>query len=101
MSEEEKQAIECLKWDMLDSEQINIILNLIDKQQKEIEEKEMLIKILRKTKPIEEVFHDLIKEKEYISKDKIREFIKERTKPETYNFKTISVKELQELLEED
>lgn len=37
MSEEEKNALRCLEWDMLDSKQIEIILNLIDKQQKEIE----------------------------------------------------------------
>lgn len=36
----------------------------------------------------------------YISKDKIRTFIKEEIKEGTYNFKTISAKRLRELLEE-
>jgi len=38
-------------------------------------------------------------EKNYISKDKIMEFIKEETKEGTYNFKSISAKRLKELLE--
>lgn len=38
--------------------------------------------------------------KNYISKDKIRELIKEKAKTDTYNFKTISVKDINELLEE-
>ena len=36
----------------------------------------------------------------YISKDKIRDFIKVETKEGTYNFKTISAKRLKEFLEE-
>lgn len=44
MSEEEKNAIKCLELDMLDTEQIDIIINLIDKQQKEIERLSRIIK---------------------------------------------------------
>ena len=39
-------------------------------------------------------------DKNYISKDKIMEFIKEETKKGTYSYKTISAKRLKELLEE-
>lgn len=41
-----------------------------------------------------------IEMKNYIHKDRIKEFIKEETKEGTYNFKTISAKRLKELLEQ-
>ena len=95
MSEEEKKAIEDLKKlkmgieylnlivrvkDEVDIKAIDIILNLLEKQQKEIEELTRLKNIYKNTRPIGEVFHDLLKEKEYINKDKIREKIKEYDK---------------------
>ena len=45
LSEEEKNALKCLEWDMLDSKQIKMILNLIDKQQAELEKQKRLNEI--------------------------------------------------------
>lgn len=90
MSEEEKEAIKCLELDMLDNKQIEIILNLIEKQQKEIEEikekyGELFIKyemkkllFIRKDHISNKLKEELYIRKDtlnddYISKDKIKE----------------------------
>lgn len=101
MSEEEKEAIALLvvfnlannlqhisEKDFADIKKANrIILNLIEKQQKELERFN------------NEMDLDYV-DKNFIPKDKIRTLIKESNYPDTYNFKTISVSKLKELLEE-
>ena len=119
MNEEEKRAIECLKnrleilhnntqWATENS--IKVVLNLIDKQQKEIEELK---------KEYEELYKDNLKQwedkcklaieldNETVSKDKIREKIKEienveidKISREEYNRKEFAIEILLELLEE-
>ena len=83
MNEEEKKAIESLKWYFEDSKsldiakQTDIVLNLIEKQQKEIENlKELMAHKNGYTKQLEE---DLFENASnyVVSKDKIREKIKD------------------------
>lgn len=90
MSEEEKKAIQCFKlikeglenngqeywsFNTLNPKEIETILNLLDKQQKEIEENQVLIDDIKE--------HNIVYidtpefEEKFISKDKIREKIKE------------------------
>jgi len=109
MSEEEKEAIKCLEVDMLDNKQIEIILNLIKKQQEEIEyykkQNENRTKIktcMTHNLPDNAEIICMIREdfernfgNDFISKDKIREKIEELSNG-TYDAKII----LQELLEE-
>ena len=115
MNEEEKQAFEILKglefyeyeWyvrtDILVGhanetvervrKAIEIIVSLINKQQKQ---KEKLKKELRQERTMNiEALNTL---KECIHKDKIKDLIKEKAKTDTYNFKTIAVKDIEELL---
>lgn len=68
-SEEEKKAIEWLKKATFFSERLYapIILNLIEKQQKEIE----ALKIIHET------YKEVVDKGDFISKDKIKEKIKE------------------------
>ena len=116
MSEEEKNSIEYLKTRLYGNEgckfidvgqsDLKTLLNLIKKQQKEIEK---LKEKNKKYQGIEEgttiiykskakyVREDRI-EKYYIDKNKIREFVKKETKQDTYNFDCISAKKLEELL---
>lgn len=136
LSEEEKEAIETIeflkkkKWykyggdsgtEILDEDEkkdVDIILNLIDKRQKEIEEKNCLIDVLQHK--IEELLDNKkeinyikpidIKVQNYISKDKIRELIekyeqdyKRQDKEELFNLTKITagkLSALNELLEE-
>ena len=116
MNKEEKKAIKNMKVfarsheDMtgVTAKEINKALKLIEKQQKEIEELEAKNKqyqgiekgttIIYKSKA-KYVREDRI-EKYYINKNKIREIIKEKAKTDTYNFKTIDIKDLEELLGE-
>ena len=84
LSEEEKKAIEILNTFELrrktinykeisleDTQSVKIVLNLIEKQQKEIEELNELLK----SKTMRISFENI---DNYISKDKIREFMKEQ-----------------------
>ena len=117
MNKEEKEAIERIKrqTDTTYEQRKNrlwyylkISLNLIKKQQKEIDklkeknkkyqgiEKGTTIIYKSKAKYVRE---DRI-EKYYINKNKIREFIKKETKQDTYNFDCISTKKLEKLLGE-
>ena len=91
LSEEEKQAIEELKEDIKDMEEneeiihiplfkneAKILLNLIEKLQKEITRlQNKLLDKIEGTKIIKEETTEYIKEN-YISKDKIRKLIKEK-----------------------
>ena len=43
MSEEIENALKCLEMDMLDNTQIELLLNYIDKLQKEVEEKTTIL----------------------------------------------------------
>ena len=43
MSEEIENALKCLEMDMLDNTQIELLLNYIDKLQKELEEKTTIL----------------------------------------------------------
>ena len=78
MSEEEKKAIESLRKNRgVSFAQADIISNLIDKQQKEIEEMREELQMyvdtnLMKQRVIQEILSD-----NWVSKDKIREKIKE------------------------
>ena len=106
MNKEEKKAISELKhfsnetpyWKQeeyssseVDS-YIKIVLNLIEKQQKEIEE--------LKNIDLTIVYMDGLFDGEKKLKDKLREIIKEKAKTDTYNFKTIDIKDLEEILGE-
>ena len=112
MNKKEINAIKCLEVDMLDNKQIEIILNLIKKQQKEIEE-------LKKHKEHEQEYQNgevfsakqiYYIEENYIDKDKIREKIEKyekdyerQDKEELFNMTKITagkLSALQELLEE-
>lgn len=117
MNEEEKEVIEFLKHSLYEYEEIDtsvleyidknhkIIYKLILKQQKEIKE------LKDKNKTLERLLQGNLYEmyKYYrelansyqancISKDKIKELIKEKAKTDTYNFTTIAVKDIEELL---
>lgn len=131
-SKEEKKAIETLETEGTENNflEVRILLNLVDKQQKEIEEKTTIImagaeKVKQLEKEVEELNLDLEEmtksnnhKKEnwvhknilnsYISKDKIREKIKEleitRNSCITDNGFTIMsvvISNLKELLEEN
>lgn len=123
MRKEENQAIEYWKRDIefyhyntqLATEYYaQIILNLIEKQQKELDqEKEKnknLIKQLQDlSKQLREKEQENIKMRsnfilslnDFILKDKIRAFIKKETFEGRYSFDLISAKRLKKLLEED
>lgn len=132
MSDEENKVIDRLKQtidfnsflyiDDLGDNDIKIILNVIDKQQKEIEELRKYIQKYKIRIPMPEEYCNreswgeeiTIAQKEYISKDKIREKIKELNDLESNFFqklieiarKTGSLTEmtqniLKELLEEN
>ena len=127
MNEEEKQAIGFLKHSLFEYEEIDtsvleyidknhkIIYKLILKQHKEIEKRLKEIDSLYKMMSAkDERIENLIElvnqyndmqyirkiEEKYISKDKIKELIKEKAKTDTYNFRTIAVKDIKELLGE-
>lgn len=116
LSNEEKKAIELLKnknteyyYRFIDvRDAVSTLLNLTDKQQKEIEEKNCLIDVLQHRieelldnkkeinyiKPIDIPVHN------YISKDKIRERIKEARKIKWHTPKLV-IEYFEELLEEN
>ena len=71
---------------------VKIILDIIEKQQKEIEE--------LKNIDLTMVYMDGFFDGEKKLKDKLREIIKEKAKTDTYNFKTIDIKDLEEILGE-
>lgn len=119
MTEEENKAIESLKtkiefmgdnyYKIMGSQVFNdlrketkVALNLIEKLQKEIEEKTIIIMAgAEKVKQLEKEF--IIKQEvkeNYIPKDKIRELIKEPTII-TSDGDYISVKKVKKLLEEE
>lgn len=107
MDEEEKKAIDKLQYTIeinqnilngieIDEQVIKSMettLNLIDKQQKEIERLKEFEKYYENEKVIWQ-------RKDYVSKDKIKELIEEKAMTDTYNFKTIAVKDIEELLGE-
>ena len=128
MNEEEKEAIDWLK-DELDDEkkshkncnysykgvtglygnnEVEIALKLIDKQQREIEElkennKDLDEQNFKYTIKIASLQTDVQETTNWIHKnwkDKIKELIKEKAKTDTYNFTTIAVKDIEELLGE-
>lgn len=84
----------------------NKILDLefkIKKQQKEIEElkhdNSILCEIAYTGKRIQPPYTMVYTGTDnFISKDKIKELIKEKAKTDTYNFRTIAVKDIEELL---
>ena len=101
MNKEEKQAYNYLEkyinWETcgernLDGD-IKTILNLVKKQQKEIED--LTDKIGEEINFNKSLLETL---KECIHKDRIRKLIKEKAKTDTYNFKTIAIKDLEVLL---
>lgn len=87
MSEEEKNALKCLEWDMLDSKQIEIVLNLIDKQQKEI----VLLKY--------NIANLKARQEDMIHTDKIKEIIKKYAEEDVITYKELTdlVAELNDL----
>ena len=127
MSDEEQIALETLKevasddfdtlGDDISPKMAQNILNVIDKQQKEIEEKRIIIfagaeKVKQLEKEIEalEIIHntykEMIEENNYISKDKIREILKDLDEFDTTFFNASTLKEatkksLNDLLEEN
>lgn len=121
MSEEEKEAIEMLEKFIIEHKLYNIkqsdnlelnikkVLNLIEKQQKEIEELEDFIKHAQIIVPFEntnikenEPLADIVEveHKEYISKDKIKELIENNEEDIDYSVHDI-IKDLKELLGEE
>lgn len=100
--------IEERKYNRVDIEQIKIqeaLEGLLDLYQKEKEKNKKYQGIENGTTIIYKskakyVREDRI-EKYYIDKNKIRELIREKAQTDTYNFKTIDIKDLEELLEED
>ena len=106
MSEEEKEAIDKLKrsanYFVMPIYETTIILNLIEKQQKEIENlKELMAHKNGYTKQLEE---DLFENASnyVVSKDKIREKIKELDEKWHVLYRDSEVKDiLKELLEEE
>lgn len=111
MSEEEKREYEELK-SLLYTGTISQygkrkLIDIIEKQQKEIERIEKKLKRYQKYLRDSEKKCDKLleleyteRERDYISKDKIKELIKEKAKTDTYNFTTIAVKDIEELLGE-
>lgn len=100
MNEEEKEAIEILQGlctdDCVNNDIVKTIVKLIEKQQKEIERiNEILIWKQEHEEQLQKEIEEL-----YISKDKIKELIKEKAKTDTYNFRTIAIKDIKELLGE-
>lgn len=100
MNEEEKEAIEKLDYELtyswvhnqgISKETLKLFKDIIEKQQREIQE-------LKGINAIQEYRIEDIDPREFISKDKIRKLIKEKSKTDTYNFKTIAVKDIEELL---
>lgn len=81
---------------------INAHQGLLDLYQKEKEKNKELKK---ENEKLDEKFKyavpDEIVDELYISKDKIRQLIKNKAYTDTYNFKTIAVKDILELLEEN
>ncbi len=110
MSEEEK-AIETLKevasddfdtlGDDISPKMAQNILNLIDNQQKEIEEKDKYIKAIAdiRIQDSKENYSDVI-DKYFISKDKIREKIK-KAKEIKWQIPKLVIEYFEELLEEN
>ena len=124
MSEEEQEKL----YELLFKDTKNKLEETIKKQQKQIEELkekskkceyyEMVASELYRSRISKENEIEELKDKNaslqkeiklmksinindnYISKDKIRKFIKEKAKTDTYNFTTIVVKDIEELLEE-
>ena len=117
MNEQEKQAIDWLKEELDDEKkshkncnhsykgvtglygnnEVEIALKLIEKQQKEIEELKDEYK--REVFEYQEFVEDTkVAVQDYIEKYKIKDLIKEKAKTDTYNFKTIAVKDIEELL---
>ena len=123
MDKEEKKAVDYLKNDVVywldkgkdfvvidigENEKLHSILNLIDKQQKEIEKKNSLIDVLQHRieefldnkkeiiyiKPIDIPVHN------YISEDKIRERIK-KAKEIKWHTPKLVIEYFEELLEEN
>ena len=113
MNKEEKEAIEKFEnllkkhfedkkidsLDYLDYFEGVTILNLIENQQKEIERLKNEYK--REVFEHQEFVEDTkVAVQDYIKKYKIKDLIKEKAKTDTYNFKTIAVKDIEELLGE-
>lgn len=119
MSEEEKKAITNLidqvkfwKKNNIENSDDEILLNLIDNQQKEIEEqREEIDKLNYKLAGISTISNYNIDITQFISKDKIREKIKKEEKhketikklfPDSFNYhiQEYAIEVLKELLEE-
>lgn len=128
MNEEEKQAIEYWKThieilhcntQIASEHYIKVLLDLVEKQQKEIEGLKFKYQARKdRTKVIIEELQEELEENEnkyddfttaYLQgvydgkknlKYKIKELIEEKAKTDTYNFKTIAVKDIEELLGE-
>ena len=103
LSEEEKKAIEYIKEfrnevfegvgnKSIMAKNIDILLNILDKQQKEIEE-------LKSINQIQKYRIEVIDEREFISKDKIREKI-EKAKEIKWHTPKLVIEYFEELLEE-
>ena len=101
MSEEEKEAIDKLKrsanYFVMPIYETTIILNLIEKQQKEIEE----LKVINQ---MQKYRIETIDERELVSKDKIRDLINkdafEVNTKEYGNIEVIDINNIHELLKE-
>lgn len=103
MNEEEKKAIERFKananYCITSKETTQTILNLIEKQQKEIEELNKYIEDRAKIgKNIQTFINKDYVEQEYISKDKIKAKIEELEQWELYNMKIPRLSTLDERL---
>lgn len=100
MNKEEKKAIEEFKDLHCGDYFCDVILNLIEKQQREIKGKEALIDTLEHN---DIVYQDVIREyeKDFISKDKIKKKIKEYEEHCVTHYDEHAVNVLLELLEEN
>lgn len=112
MSEEEKKALELIKINnkhrYCDKDDVDFLLNLIEKQQKELEQEKEKNKELEKYKTYYEEMEEV--NKKFIAVDKIKEKIEE-TNSEKLNYsedeyylenevKGYAIDKLKELLEE-
>ena len=105
MTEEEKKAIKEIEnyLDYEGSVSINAISTLYTLYNKEKEKNKKLKELLQKKN---NYTHQLEKDlfegcsNYVVRKDELREIIKEKAKTDTYNFKTIDIKDLEEILGE-
>lgn len=99
----EKVILDYNCYNSIDKIELEAIQGLLDLYQKEKEKNKKLKELLQKKN---NYTHQLEKDlfegcsNYVVRKDELREIIKEKAKTDTYNFKTIDIKDLEEILGE-